>query len=112
MVLKTEYDKKKSAEYEKIYPCIERIYSAMKGKTTIENISIQKNNFTVEVTTKDAADILSNFESSRAFAFVKMNRTTVRNGEEKVTYSGGFSKFRKEANEKASLDDRIKFYET
>ena len=41
-----------------------------------------------------------------------MNRTTVRNGEEKVTYSGGFSKFRKEANEKVSLDDRIKFYET
>lgn len=112
LVLKTEYDKKKSAECEKIYPCIERIYSAMKEKTTIENISIQKNNFTVEVTTKDAADILSNFESSRAFAFVKMNRTTVRNGEETVTYNGEFSRFQDDANKKVSLDDRIKFYET
>ena len=112
LVLKSEYDRKKIAEYEKIYPSIERIYSAMKGKTTIENISIQKNDFTVEAVAEDAAGTLSNFEGSQAFAFVKMNRTTVRNGEEKVTYSGGFSKFRKEANEKVSLDDRIKFYET
>ena len=39
--LKKTYSEKKHLEYEKIYPCIERIYSAMAEKTTaIENISI------------------------------------------------------------------------
>ena len=110
--LKKEYDEKKKLECEKIYPCIERIYSVMQGNTTIENIVIQKNAFTVEVTTKDAVGILAEFEESQAFASVKMNRTTVKNGVETVAYSGEFSRFWNEADEESSLDGRIRFYET
>lgn len=111
--LKKTYSEKKCLEYEKIYPCIERIYSAMAEKTAaIENISIQKNTFTVEATAKDAVSILASFEKSRAFTSVKMNRTTVKNGTETVSYNGEFSRFWKEADEKFSLGKKIEFYET
>ncbi|WP_296663105.1 MULTISPECIES: hypothetical protein [unclassified Treponema] len=111
--LKKTYNEKKHLEYEKIYPCIERIYSAMAEKTaTIENISIQKNAFTVEATAKDAVSILANFEKSRTFTSVKMNRTTVKNGAEIVSYNGEFSRLWKETDEKSSLDKKIEFYET
>lgn len=111
--LKKTYSEKKCLEYEKIYPCIERIYSAMVEKTAaIENISIQKNAFTVEATAKDAVSILASFEKSHAFTSVKMNRTTVKNGAETVSYNGEFSRVWKEADEKSSLDKKIEFYET
>lgn len=111
--LKKIYSEKKYLEYEKIYPCIERIYSAMAEKTAaIENISIQKNAFTVEATAKDAVSILASFEKSHAFTSVKMNRTTVKNGAEIVSYNGEFSRPLKEADEKFSLDKKIEFYET
>lgn len=111
--LKKTYSEKKHLEYEKIYPCIERIYSAMAEKTAIiENISIQRNAFTVEATAKDAVSILASFEKSRAFTSVKMNRTTVKNGTETVSYNGEFSRLWKEADEKSSLGKKIEFYET
>lgn len=111
--LKKTYSEKKCLEYEKIYPCIECIYSAMAEKTAaIENISIQKNAFTVEATAKDATSILASFEKSRAFTSVKMNRTTVKNGAETVSYNGEFSRVWKEADEKSSPDKKIEFYET
>ena len=108
--LKTEYDEKKKAEYEKIFPYIERIYSAMTEKSTLENISIDKNLFTVEVTTKDAIGILSKFEQSKAFSSIKMNRTNVKDEGETVTYTGEFSRFFKTADDTLSLDEKIKFY--
>lgn len=111
MALKKKYDEKKGAECEKIYPCIERIYSAMAEKATVENISIQKNAFAIEVTAKDAVGILAKLEESRAFASVKMNRSTVRNGAETVAYSGEFSRFWTQADEGLSLDGKINFYE-
>ncbi len=112
VALKKEYDEKKNQEYEKIYPYLERIYSVMKENTTIESISIQNDNFTIEVTTKDALGILSKFEISPAFTSVKMNRTNVKNKIETVTYSGKFSRFKKEAVEDSSIDDKIMFYKT
>lgn len=110
--LEEEYDERKSSEYEKIYPCIERLYSAMPEKTTIESMSLEKNSFTVEATTKDAAAVLANFEKSGAFAYVKMSRTTVKDGVETVAYNGEFSRLWKRACETLSIDERIEFYET
>lgn len=110
--LKEEYEEKKKLSCEKIYPYIERMYSAMTEKTTVENISIQKNDFSVEVTTRDAVGILRNFEESRAFSSVKMNRTTVRDGRETVTYSGSFSAFLPQPDEGSSVDGKIEFYES
>ncbi|MGN0732531.1 MAG: hypothetical protein ACI4MA_11605 [Treponema sp.] len=108
--LKAEYLDMKESEYEKIYPYIERIYSAMPEKTTIENISIDRNHFTVEVTTNDSVTILSNFEGSNAFSEVKMTRTNIKGGKESVSYMGDFSRLIKTADENLSLDEKIYFY--
>ena len=108
--LKKEYLEKKETEYEKIYPFIERIYSVMTDKTTIENLSIDNNNFSIEVTTKDSLKILSNFEQNKAFSPVKMNRTNIKDGKEIVTYTGEFSRFIKIADEDLTLEEKITFY--
>lgn len=108
--LKKEYNEKKYEQYEKIYPYIKRIYSVMLENSTIENILIEKNLFSVEVTTNDAMKILENFESNEAFCAIKMNRTTVKDGIETVTYSGLFSKFWKEADVSLSIDEKLNFY--
>lgn len=108
--LKAEYLDMKESEYEKIYPYIERIYSAMSEKTTIENISIDRNHFTVEVTTNDSVTILSNFEGSKAFSEVKMTRTNIKGGKESVSYTGDFSRLIKTVDGSLSLDEKICFY--
>ena len=108
--LKAEYLDMKESEYEKIYPYIERIYSAMPEKTTIENISIDRNHFTVEVTTNDSVTILSKFEGSKAFSEVKMTRTNIKGGKESVSYTGDFSRLIKTTDENLSLDEKICFY--
>ena len=110
--LAKEYQEVRLTVYGKIYPYIERIYSVMTEKTTIENISIEKNMFTVEVTTKDAIKILSNFENSNAFSSIKMNRSNVKSGIEFVTYGGEFSKYQKEPGNNLSIDEKIDFYKT
>lgn len=108
--LKAEYLDMKESEYEKIYPYIERIYSAMSDKTTIENITIERNHFTVEVTTYDSVAILSNFEGSKLFTEIQMTRTNVRDGRETVSYTGEFARFIKTTDELLSLDEKIDFY--
>lgn len=108
--LEAEYFFKRESEYEKIYLYIERIYSVMTDKTTIENISIDRNLFTVEVTTKDSVTILSNFEDSKAFNEVKMTRTNIKDEKEAVSYTGVFSRFVKAADNSLSVDEKIAFY--
>lgn len=108
--VKKEYIELKESEYEKIYPYIERIYSAMTDKTTVENISIDRNIFTVEVTAKDSIAVLSNFEQNSAFSSIKMNRTNVKDGKETVTYTGEFSRYIKESDDDKTLDEKIDFY--
>lgn len=109
--VKTEYLEKTGACYEKVFPHIERIYSCIWGNTTIENIAIDKNGFSVEVTTRDAVKVLENFEKSSAFNSVKMNRTTLKNNMETVTYSGTFVRLIKDADELGELEEKIAFYE-
>lgn len=108
--LENEYDKKVSESYGKIYPYMERIYIAIGENSTVENISISRDSFSIEVTTKDAVRILRNFEGNAVFRSVKMNRSTVRGRTETVTYSGEFSRTRKKADERLGIDDKISFY--
>lgn len=108
--LSEEYLDKKQSEYQKIYPYIERLYSVMTDKTTIENIFIDKSNFTVEVTTKDSLIILSNFESNNFFKTVKMTRTNIKDGKETVSYTGEFTGFIKQVDESLSLDEKTALY--
>ncbi len=108
--LQAEYSKNKQSEYEKVYPYIERIYSAVTSKATIENVYIEGNTFTVELTAKDTAGILSNFEQGSAFCSIKMNRTKIKDGKETVTYTGEFAKSIKAPDEKLSVEEKIDFY--
>lgn len=108
--LENEYDKKVSESYGKIYPYMERIYIAIGENSTVENISISRDSFSIEVTTKDAVRILRNFEGNAVFRSVKMNRSTVRGRTETVTYSGEFSRIRKKADARLGIDDKISFY--
>lgn len=108
--LENEYDKKASESYGKIYPYMERIYIAIGENSTVENISISRDSFSIEVTTRDAVRILRNFEGNAVFRSVKMNRSTVRGRTETVTYSGEFSRIRKKADARLGIDDKISFY--
>ena len=108
--INAEYMGIKESECQKIYPFIERVYSAMTDKTTIENISIDRNIFTVEVTTKDSITILSNFENNNAFNTVKMTRTNIKDARETVSYTGEFARFIKTADDSLSLHEKIAFY--
>lgn len=110
--LQQEYSLLKSKEYEKIYPRLEQIYSAIKSGTVIENLSIDKDSFFIEITTKDALAIFASLEESSALTNVRMNRTTIENSKELVTYSGQFPLQTKTLEESALLEDKIFFYET
>lgn len=110
--LQKEYDILRSKEYEKVFPRLEKIYSAIKDGTVIENLSIDKDSFFIEITTKDALAIFASLEESSAFTNVKMNRTTIEKSKELVTYSGQFPLQAKMPEETTLLDDKIKFYET
>ena len=109
--LKKEYSQVKLESYDRIYPYLERIYSVMGKNSTIENISIDRSSFSVEVSTLDAMKVLQNFEENESFSSVKMNRTTVNGSRETVTYSGLFARFWKELDESLPLDEKIAFYE-
>jgi len=108
--VRKEYEKIERIRYAKVYPCIERIYSVLSPKSRIENLSMEKNSFNVEVRTDDAVRILENFEGSEAFGIVKMNRTNVENGTETVAYSGDFSSNEDSVDSSFSLESQLDFY--
>ena len=109
--LEKEYRNIVENRYGKIFSYIEKIYSVMTNGSVIENIAIDNKDFSVEVTTKDALKILKAFEESPLFCNVKMNRTTVKDFNEFVTYTGEFSIVYKELDPALSQDEKIGFYE-
>lgn len=98
-------------EYEKVFPRLEQIYSAIKDGCVIENLTIDKISFSIEITTKDAIAVFSAFESNPFFSNIKMNRTTIDNSKEIVSYSGMFSKSYIAPAENLMIEDKILFYE-
>lgn len=111
IMLEKEYKEVKKDSYEKIYPYLERIYFVVGEGATVENLLIEKEVFSVEVTTKDAVRILHNFEKSPYFSLVKMNRSTQKEKNETVNYSGKFLIEYEEPDENFSLEQKIQFYE-
>jgi hypothetical protein len=110
--LKQKYEEYENLSYPKIYPYIQHIYSVLEGKATVENLTIEKDFFSIEVTTSDAVETLSRFERNNAFSSIKMNRTTVENNRETVIYNGIFSKVSDNYSLPDSIEDAISFYET
>lgn len=97
---------------ESVYVQLKLLYKCLMQNTAINNISLEKNYFSVEVETKDSVKVLSNFEESKCFANVKMIRTTVTDNHEIVTFSGEFAKAAGEIDESLSTEEKISFYET
>lgn len=109
-VLRKKYLEAMSRRHQKIYPRIKLIYSAVLANSTVENLFIENDSFSVEVTASDALKILKNFEENPAFSSVRMNRTTVAEKKETVTYTGNFYSFIKEADSSLPADKKIDFY--
>lgn len=109
--LEYEYKNNIKESFCKVYSCIECIYSVMTKGSVIENIFIDNRDFSVEVTTKDALVILKAFEESSLFNNVKMNRTTIKDSNEYVTYTGTFPVIYKNPDSSFTQDEKITYYE-
>ncbi|NLM01511.1 MAG: hypothetical protein GX220_08690 [Treponema sp.] len=111
VALKKMYEFLMNSEYEIIYPILEQIYYCLSDKTTIETIAIEKNIFSIELTTKDALMLFKNFENSPYFTSVKMNRTTTVNEKELVSFTGTYIKYIELPRDDMSTTEKIYFYQ-
>lgn len=109
--LEEKYNVLVLGQSESVYVQLKLLYQCLMQNTSINNISLEKNYFSVEAETKDSVKVLSNFEESKAFTNVKMIRTTVADNHEIVTFSGEFAKSSGEIDERLSIEDKISFYE-
>lgn len=110
--LKLEYLKLCNQQFENVYNYIGAIYSCIGEKSIIENLSIEHNNFSVDVSTKDAIKILENFENkNQLLNEIKMNRTVIEGDTEYVTYSGTFNRNIQKPSNSSNLLEEIFFYQ-
>ena len=98
--LEEKYNVLVLGQSESVYVQLKLLYQCLMQNTSINNISLEKNYFSVEAETKDSVKVLSNFEESKAFTNVKMIRTTVADNHEIVTFSGEFAKSSGEIDER------------
>jgi len=110
-IKKEQYEEILNAEYYPVYPILEELYKCLIGKTTIENISIANDTFFVEVKTEDCVKILRKFEESNSFTLVKMNKTTIVDNNEIVTFSGKYQQSKEYPQETLPIEDKISFYD-
>lgn len=107
---KNKYEQLMENDFELIYPILENIYVCLKGNSKIENLSISKNTFSVDIKTDDSIEILRKFEQSKYFSSVKMNRTTTVNNKELVTFTGSYVNSFVEIRDDSSTEEKIEFY--
>lgn len=110
--LENQYLKLQKNQFGNIYNYICILYSCIEKGSVIENLSIDKNNFSVDVTTRDALKILARFEEkTNVINEIKMNRTVVQDNKEFVSYSGKFIKSILLPKENLSIEEKINFYQ-
>lgn len=107
---KNKYEQLMENDFELIYPILENIYVCLKGNSKIENLSISKNTFSVDIKTDDSIEILKKFEQSKYFSSVKMNRTTTVNNKELVTFTGSYVNSFEGIRDDSSTEEKIEFY--
>lgn len=110
-IKKEQYEEILNAEYYPVYPILEELYKCLIGKTTIENISIANDTFFVEVKTEDCVKVLRKFEESNNFTLVKMNKTTIVDNNEIVTFSGKYQNSKEYPIDTLSVEEKIRFYD-
>lgn len=110
--LQNEYSQLCENQFDNIYDYLCVLYSCIEKGSVIENLSIEKNNFSVDVTTTDAVKILKHFEEkSTSLSEVKMNRTVIQKNKDYVSYTGKFVKNVLLPKEDISTNEKIEFYQ-
>ncbi len=109
--LKNKYENKFIVQNTEIYPIINLIYDNLTSDCVIENLNIHRTDFQIDITTKNAIEILSRLETNPRIEKIQMNRTASSSGLEHVSFSGKIKKVLKVPLENESVDSKILFYE-
>lgn len=109
--LKSKYENKLSVQNAKIYPIINLIYDNLTRDCVIENLNIQRADFQIDITTRNAIEILSKFETNPRIEKIQMNRTASSSGLDHVSFTGKIKKILRTPLESESVDSKILFYE-
>lgn len=109
--LKQKYVELKNNEYIDIYDSVSIIYRNLEKYSKIENLSIEKNTFELDLHTTNALNVLGNFEEDPLISQIKMNRTVLQNSREYVIYSGIFGKQIEYLIPDQSIQNQIEAYE-
>lgn len=109
--LKSKYENKLIMQNVEMYPIINLIYSNFTNDCIIENLSIQRTNFQIDITTKNAIEVLSKFEINPYIEKIQMNRTASSFGYDHVSFSGKIKRTLKMPEDDESLESKILFYE-
>lgn len=109
--LKSKYENKLIMQNVEMYPIINLIYSNFTNDCIIENLSIQRTNFQIDITTKNAIEVLSKFEINPYIEKIQMNRIASSFGYDHVSFSGKIKRTLKMPEDDESLESKILFYE-
>lgn len=109
--LRSKYENKLIVQNVEMYPIINLIYSNFTNDCIIENLSIQRTNFQIDITTKNAIEVLSKFEINPYIEKIQMNRTASSFGYDHVSFSGKIKRTLKMPEDDESLESKILFYE-
>ena len=108
--LKQEYTSLMNNQYPDVYETISVIIRNLEKETKIENLSIEKNTFEVDMYTKNALKVLNNFEADPYISNIKMNRSVIEGNREYTVYSGTSSKIYEYYDKDKTLQEQIDFY--
>lgn len=105
-----EYERKVKNSNKKNYPIINIIYSCLNKNTIINSLSIQKNNFSIEIKTDNSLEVLSKFESNYKIETIVMNRIANESGKEYVSFTGAIKNDFVYADKNLSNIEKINHY--
>ena len=109
--LKNEYYDLIKAQYLDVYEIITIITRNLESNSKIENLSIERNTFEIDLYTKDSLKVLNNFETDPYISEIKMNRSIVDGSKEYVVYSGIISQLGEIKNDDKTPEEQIAYYE-
>lgn len=109
--LKEDYEKRIGQAPLNAYDSLSVLYSCTGKRTRIESMSIEGNEFSIDLHSPDGADILARFEQNHAVESIRMSRSAHEHGSEFVTYSGTLRRHALTVDESLSDDEKAVVYE-
>ncbi|MCR5614011.1 hypothetical protein [Treponema sp.] len=122
-LLKEKSDKEKLSALEKkyveqekgktleIYKTLSIIHKCLGTDSYINDLSIDGNFFELNLSTKNALLVLSDFEKNKNIEFIKLNQSSVSQNEEYASFSGKVKRAYVMPDEKLNINEKILFYE-